>query len=224
MKSNSSWAEIAGRAERSARTASPGPRDRGNLDKLFPGRAEAQRRPVRVADTYIISNNNRRIIPGVGMHTGLAILSDDGDDEKNALYDPNGSFPAKDIGTGRFLIGPDASLEDYEKFQLTDGPDVTVRRYDTTPEQEQQIMERIDRNGGGGGVSCTQDVAAAVEGIGPFRDVKRMMFPSAFDAHLEERPTYVQKYRPGDRRTDKGMIERIIVDSLLRAVPRNSGR
>ncbi|MGI6854474.1 hypothetical protein [Mesorhizobium sp. 1B3] len=85
-------------------------------------------------------------------------------------------------------------------------------------------MERIDTIGGGGWLSCTRDIAEAIGGIGPFRDVESMRMPSAFDAHLEERPTYVQKYRPGVRaeRTDRRLLEKIIVDSLLQAVPRNS--
>lgn len=121
-------------------------------------------------------------------------------------------------------MDPSISLEDYEMYQLRDGPDVTVRRYDTTPEQEQEIIENIEDIGGGNGFSCTRDVSEAVRGIRPFREVETTWRPSAFDAHLEERPTYVQKYRPGDRRTDKGPLNRIIVDSLLRPVPRNSGQ
>lgn len=106
MKYNSRWPEYAERPARGRMAASSSLRDGSDLRAWYPGRAEAQGAPVRVADTYIISNNNRpKGIPWIGMHTGLAILSDDGDPEKNALYDPNGSYRATDIGEGRLLLG-----------------------------------------------------------------------------------------------------------------------
>lgn len=98
---------------------------------------------------------------------------------------------------------------------------MTVRRYDTTSEQEKQIMNRMEEIGGGSGISCTRDVSEAVAGIGPFEKVESTLLPSAFDRHLEAHPTYVQKYRPGEQTSGpaNGSLKKIILDSLKQQVP-----
>ncbi|WP_245269716.1 hypothetical protein M728_001869 [Ensifer sp. WSM1721] len=40
------------------------------------------------------------------------------------------------------------SLKDYVRYQMTDGPAVTVREFDTDAEQEKEIQERIEQIGG----------------------------------------------------------------------------
>lgn len=58
---------------------------------------------VEVADTYVILNTNP--VHGLGPfkdgHAALGIVSDDGDPEKNVVWDPNGYYPDPEMGTER---------------------------------------------------------------------------------------------------------------------------
>nr|WP_245181237.1 hypothetical protein [Sinorhizobium mexicanum] len=160
--------------------------------------------PVEVADTYVISNTNPvNSVPLFGSdgHTGLVIVPDDENPENNFLYDPNGSYPSKEFGSDRTLWGPGASLKDYVRYQLTDGPAVTVRRYDTNAAQEREIQERIEQIGGSPitneglpGMGCTTGVSRAIDGVGPFGKIDETMWPSKLDEQLERARRYKRKF------------------------------
>ncbi|OCP23194.1 hypothetical protein BC361_23450 [Ensifer sp. LC54] len=144
---------------------------------------------VEVADTYIMSNTNptgwpTQALLGNNMHSGLFVIPDDGDAEGRFLYDPSGSYMNKEMGSGRALYGAEVSPEDYLPYQLRDGPNVTVRKFATTPEEETEIIRRTDENGGGGWADCTTLVSKAISGIGPFRDVEETDWPVALDRQL----------------------------------------
>ncbi|HEV7321562.1 MAG TPA: hypothetical protein VGO04_23405 [Ensifer sp.] len=140
---------------------------------------------VEVAATYVMSNTNPSVL-GDNTHTGVFI---DGDDP--VLWDPAGNYTHREIGSGRTLYGSEFSPEDYLRFQLTDGPDVTVRKFNTTPEQEAEIKKRIDDIGGGGFLTCTKNVTEAISGIGPFGEVEENWWPAKLDNQLRSLDKHV---------------------------------
>ncbi len=144
---------------------------------------------VEVAATYVMSNTNPTGWPiqallGNNMHSGLFIIPDNGDPEGRFLYDPSGSYVSREIGSGRALYGPEVSPEDYLQYQLRDGPNVTVRKFATTPEEEAEIIRRADEIGSGGWAGCTTSVSEAVSGVGPFRGVEKTDWPVVLDRQL----------------------------------------
>ncbi|WP_244512644.1 hypothetical protein [Ensifer sp. LC163] len=150
------------------------------------GKERGRDEGVEVAATYVMSNTNPTGYPFLGnnSHTGLFIMPDDGDPEGRLLYDPSGHYKPREMGTGDALYGPEVSPEDYLRYHLTGGPNVTVRKFNTTPEQEAEIQERIDDLGGGGVFDCTTNVTKAILGIGPFGEVEKTEWPVALDNQL----------------------------------------
>lgn len=144
-----------------------------------------------VAATYVVSNTNPTGWPFLGnnMHSGLFIIPDDGDPEGRFLYDPSGSYMSREMGSGRALSGPEVSPEDYLRYQLRDGPSLTVRKYATTSKEEEQIMNRAFDLGGAPAdrwfdTGCTTGVSEAIKGVGPFRHVEHTMWPTQLDEQL----------------------------------------
>lgn len=170
------------------------------------GKERGRDKGIEVADTYVISNTNpENKVPGWGDegHSGVVILNRKGDPWANYIYDPAGHYPDKEMGEGRVLTGPGVSLDKYVNFQKTGGKDVVVRRYETTPEEEQEIMNRAERIGGNpvpwdwfpvaiGG--CTAGVSQAIDGIGPFGPVEKTAFPSRLNDALERAKRYKDKF------------------------------
>lgn len=75
---------------------------------------------------------------GVGTHSGLYITRDG----NRFLYDPAGSCQSQTRGSGGFIEGDEANIGDYINYHHNGGSDVDVTVLNTTPEQEQQIMDR----------------------------------------------------------------------------------
>ena len=165
----------------SPNVAGPRPRKRG--------------KGTEVAATYVVSNTNPTGWPlqaalGNNMHTGLFIIPDDGDPEGRFLYDPAGSYMSREMGSGRALYRPEVSPGDYLRYQLRDGPNVTVRKYATTPEEEEEIKRRAFDLGGAPAANwidtgCTTGVSEAIKGIGPFHRVEQIMWPTKLDNQLK---------------------------------------
>ncbi|KSV89750.1 hypothetical protein [Sinorhizobium sp. GL28] len=173
------------------------------------GRERGRDEGVEVADTYVMSNTNPSGWPiqallGNNMHSGLFIIPDNGDAEGRFLYDPSGSYMSKEMGSGRALYGPEVSPEDYLQYQLRDGPNVTVRKFATTPEEEAEIIRRADENGGGGWADCTTLVSKAVSGVGPFRGVDETDWPVVLDRQLRGLNRHV------DEATDLESLRRVL--------------
>ncbi|ASQ03709.1 hypothetical protein HR059_09360 [Sinorhizobium meliloti WSM1022] len=150
---------------------------------------------TEVAATYVVSNTNPtgwplQAVLGNNMHSGVFIIPDDGDPEGRFLYNPAGSYMNRQMGSGRTLYGSEVSAEDYVRYQLRDGPNVTVRRYATTPEEEEEIRKRAFDLGGAPAANwidpgCTTGVSEAIRGIGPFRHVEQTMWPTELDSQLK---------------------------------------
>lgn len=149
---------------------------------------------TEVAATYVVTNTNPtgwplQAVLGNNMHSGLFIVPDDGDPEGRFLYDPAGSYMSQEMGSGRALYGSEVSPENYLRYQLRDGPNVTVRKYATTPEEEEQIQKRAFDLGGAPAANwadtgCTTGVTEAIKGIGPFNHLEQTMWPTKLDNQL----------------------------------------
>lgn len=132
--------------------------------------------------TVIVVNNNT---PVIGTHSGLVILRGD----KATIYDPAGSFRNETKGSGGIVEGPRSDFREYVQFQQTDGPDVQLHVFATTPEQEAQIISNAEDIGDPRGFSCTSSVTSAIQGIGaPLNGIKTTAIPSRLEAQLRQNP------------------------------------
>ena len=121
-------------------------------------------------ETTVVINNNGGGVYGwfAGTHAGLHV----GSGEDQTLYDPNGNYNCSGCergtrGSGDTFEGSNADLAPYVDYQKTDGSNVELFRFDTTPEQEQQIRSRIEA-GCGGVLYCATCTSQMLSGIGPF--------------------------------------------------------
>lgn len=121
-------------------------------------------------ETLVIVNNNT---PLIGTHVGAMVRRDG----ESRLYDPAGSFRNDIRGSGGMLSGVDADLGAYVRFQKTDGPSVSVFRFDTTPEQEAQIISNMEEIGDPRGLSCATSVSSALNGVGDFKNLGVIQTP-----------------------------------------------
>jgi hypothetical protein len=130
-------------------------------------------KPLRV-----VINVNGSII---GTHAGLYV-----DTGGKVLYDPSGSYKVQEKGSGDALYEDEADLADYIHFQERDGSDVEVFYFPTTPEDDKQIIDRIQEIGGCGFAECTVCSSSAVRGIGPFKTLGAVRTPLGFAKALRE--------------------------------------
>jgi RHS repeat-associated protein len=131
----------------------------------------------RGLETTIIINNNT---PITGTHAGLIVGSGSG----AMLYDPGGSYHSSEKGSGDALYGKNVDLGDYINYQKQDGPDVDLYHFQTTPEEEALIKERIDSGGFNMPGSCAVDTSSALNGIGPFSNLGTYITPSGLGSAL----------------------------------------
>jgi len=115
------------------------------------------------------------------------------------LYDPAGSYVPKD-GRNEYdtFIGQEFNLDNYLAWQAQGGFEVHMYYFQTSPQEEKQIAQRIARLGGQDPYRCSISVKQAIEGIGPFKnlddqlggflgliDVLEGVRPSKLDAAME---------------------------------------
>jgi RHS repeat-associated protein len=153
-----------------------------NTGKLFGRYFYAENNPYKYFDpngaaSTVIVNNNGYII---GTHAGVHVRSG----KTQMLYDPGGSYKNNIKGSGDWLEEKDADLDPYVKFQKLDGKDVLVFKFDTTPEEEQQIRDRIEENGGCSPGLCSTCVGIVLRGIGPFANLGSSFTPAGLAREL----------------------------------------
>ena len=82
------------------------------------------------------------------------------------LYDPAGSYAPKTGSRGGDLMsGEDASLKNYTDYWQSKGDSVLLHKLDTTPEQEQAIIERAEQIGNASPGLCATSVSGALDGV-----------------------------------------------------------
>jgi RHS repeat-associated protein len=126
-------------------------------------------------ETYVITTFDY----GVGTHSAMMVARS-GD---NVLYDPAGSYipPSSEggrRGSGDIFTGQDADLNAFVRYQESTGSQVKVLKFDTTPQQEAKIRERIEQRPTSTAPGyCALATCGVVTGIGPFKDVKPRWSP-----------------------------------------------
>lgn len=139
----------------------------------------------------IITRDKLFGIISYGSHAAVRVDNPKGGDP--VLYDPAGTVynPTDETGgplrgTGDTFYGDAAALDNYKAAQEKNGSTVELYRFNTTPEQEKQIADRIDKLGGKGAFDCTKGVCQAIQGIGPFKDVGTYRMPGNLADKLQE--------------------------------------
>ena len=79
-----------------------------------------------------------------------------------------------------------ASLSSYILYQKIDGPDVYLFKFDTSVEEEQAIIEKMEEVGDPRGFNCANSVSRVLTGIGPFKSIDETKFPSSLFNQLVE--------------------------------------
>jgi RHS repeat-associated protein len=140
-------------------------------------------------------------------HAGLYVDNPLGEP---SLYDPGGSYTYKYTteygepvsippGSGDLFSGDMANLQKYIDFQMEDGGTVNVLRFDTTPEEEKQLRDAMEKDGGKSGGFCATGVENVLETIKRFKNLSRPIFirrPSTlYDELKAYNPSKTQKFR-----------------------------
>ncbi len=141
--------------------------------------------PVNSGYKVSVMVNNNGLF---GTHAGL--ITNNG--RVQTIWDPNGSFSYSgwSEGSGREFeaytrIEQTKMLSSYIQYQFDDGKDVNLYHFNVTPQDYNQIMQRID-NGCGGMLSCAKCTSYAISGIGPFKTVPSEIFlPRTLNNHMK---------------------------------------
>ena len=128
-------------------------------------------------DVTVIINNNGWI----GTHAGVYVDGPSG----TVLFDPGGNYRSAERGSGDALWGAEANLDDYIAFQKTDGSEIEIFNFKTTPEQDKQIIDNIDKGGCMGGL-CAACVGNVLEGVGPFENLDGSLTPAGLADDMED--------------------------------------
>jgi len=143
-------------------------------------------------ETDVIINANTHLSSPetwFGKHAGFYLSHGD---KQPFLYDPNGSYHAPGIPRGEAgaFEGAEANLGAYLRFQFTDGKNVHMYRFDTTPAEEKEIVDRImgpnspdqeDR-----GFTCASQTSGMLNGVGPFKNLGTFTTPSGLEKRLQQ--------------------------------------
>lgn len=161
----------------------------------------------RGLETVVVINQN-----GIGGHAGLFVTN--GGDGQSLIYDPYSDYnPNKQCGSKcknmageiRDVLYPPrgsdgtiwaGNLDDYVKYQMTDGENVKTYRFKTTPEEEQKIAENAGTLGDSGAFfinTCASNVSAALQGVGPFKGLESYRWPSDLGSALSKLPRQVSQ-------------------------------
>jgi RHS repeat-associated protein len=161
----------------------------GSFNRYF----YAQNNPYKFVDpdgrdVVVVVNRND---PVIGTHVGFLV----GRGEGAVLYDPGGSYKQARKGSGDALYGRDANLSAYVKYQKRDGPDVEMYTVATSETEDGEIKARIESYGGGTPGMCAIDSANVLRGVGPFKELGRVLTPAGM-ARAMQAPTF-RRYIPG---------------------------
>ena len=126
-------------------------------------------------ETTIIVNTN-----GIG-HVGVIT----GSGKDRTLYDPAGSYPNPNRGSGDALSGPDANLSKYLDFRRQDGPKVSMYTFNTSSSDEATIIQNIDNVGGCSTLLCSTCVGNTLRGVGPFKNLGSTLTPGGMATELQ---------------------------------------
>jgi hypothetical protein len=122
-------------------------------------------------EVVVVINSNMKMVHA-GMFAG------------DALLDPAGSY---EYSRRQESDWKGVSLQDYLRFQLSDGPDVKLYRFPMPVEQFAQIKSRLENAGRTIPLFCAAKVQSIISGIEPFESVPDswIVSPSSLAKHLD---------------------------------------
>jgi hypothetical protein len=127
------------------------------------------------------------LIGGLSYGSHAALLVDNGGEP--VLYDPAGSYaPAHRCGSGDACGDTDADIQKYQKYHEQNGSTLQLFVFNTTLQEEKQIVDRIEQIGGVAPFLCATSVSTAIKGIGPFKDLKGSPLPGTLAKQLSALP------------------------------------
>ncbi|MFA5083720.1 MAG: hypothetical protein WC474_14300 [Hydrogenophilaceae bacterium] len=122
-----------------------------------------------------------------GVHAGMFAGS--------RLYDPSGTYTR---ARSEDRSWRHATLADYLAYQLADGPDVRVYRFELSEADFATILARIGHAGWTLPTDCANSVRDALAGVGPFRslEIDGWISPKRLAAKLDPLAVAVQAKTP----------------------------
>jgi RHS repeat-associated protein len=150
------------------------------------GYVYARGRPVRNVDPFGLFTTiaiSYASSGGFGDHASV-YTSNGSSDGGPALYDPAGGFNAEEAGSSGILAQPYADLPGYIAYQNLSGDVVYTYTFNTTPEQEQQIIKNAENLPYAPPGSCAKRVSSAIKGVGPFKGIWTTVFPGRLGNQL----------------------------------------
>jgi hypothetical protein len=101
------------------------------------------------------------------------------------LSDPSGSYLGQRAESPRW---PGPSLADYVAFQLEDGDDVRVYRFQLSEADFAEVERRVRSAGTTIPLFCAATVQSQIAGVGPFKDIADTFWtsPAALAAELQK--------------------------------------
>lgn len=140
--------------------------------------------PLGLQTVIVVNNNHWAEVWSMVAGTHVGMYTSNGGDP--IMYDPGGSYGSgHGAGSGDFIEAGPSTLTDYIMYQIQDGSNVDVYSFDTTPEQEKQIVENIMNGGNYGPGQCAAGVSNAINGIGPFKDLGTYSTPKGLGNALD---------------------------------------
>ncbi len=125
----------------------------------------------------------------IGSHSAVRIDNPKGTatlyDPAGSVYNPTDEYGGPLRGENDTFYGAAANESDYISAQEKLGSKVEVYRFATTPEQEKEIAENIEKMGGAAPFMCTESVSGVIKGVGPFKDLKSIFRPGKLGEELK---------------------------------------
>lgn len=138
-------------------------------------------------------------------HSGVFVGDIDDPNAPGAVFDPAGSYGVPDPVTGipRSHVDftgedQDVKYQDYRDHMGYDG--AKAYSFDTTPKEEKQLKEAIqkltEKAGNFSKAQCTEAVSTALKSIDRFNSISVSTFPSSLKNEIEAIGGYKTDYGP----------------------------
>jgi RHS repeat-associated protein len=146
-------------------------------------------RPMNCIDetglrTTIITTYDRFLWFKYGSHSAVHVTNN----TNPTMYDPGGTYMAGgQSGSGYMISGAGADVQLYRKYKESSGSQVSIKMFDTTPEEERQIVSNIENAPKYFPLTCGKRVSNVLKGVGPFKELGTYFFPASLDKALDKR-------------------------------------
>ena len=113
--------------------------------------------PLKYIDSRGLETTLITTVGWIGNHSALHMSSPG---QSDFLYDPGGSWLSGTRGSGGFLEGYEANLNDYSQYHRSVGDSVILTKIPLTPEQEKNLMDEIINGQDPGPGLCASSISS----------------------------------------------------------------